>query len=138
MLTLCALTVLGMDPSETRTLDAADVVALACAGDRECAMVVPVLWATETASTFALRPRGGSGFGPLQVLPSKYVTGYDLRDPVDGMRAGWRVFQLKRARAHSVRQAFGFYNGSRRAASYGRHAWAKLRRVRAACEAESL
>lgn len=138
MLTLCALTVLGMDPSETRTLDAADVVALACAGDRECAMVVPVLWSQETSATFALRPRGGSGFGPLQVLRSRYVAGYDLRDPVDGMRAGWKVYQLKRARAHSVRQAFEFYNGSRAASRYGRHAWAKLRRVRAACEGEGL
>jgi hypothetical protein len=132
--TLCALVALGMNPNAERTLEAADVVALACAGDRECAMVVPVLWATETGGTFALRPRGGSGFGPLQVLRSRYVTQYDLTDPVDGMRAGWHVYKLKRARARDVRQAFEFYNGSGRAKSYSRHAWAKLRRVRAACE----
>ena len=136
MLTLCALTVLGMDPSAERTLNAADVVALACAGDRECSMVVPVLWERETGGSFALRPRGGSGLGPLQVLRSKYVAQFDLADPVDGMRAGWHVYKLKRARARSVRQAFEFYNGSSRALSYGRHAWEKLRRVKAACEGE--
>lgn len=136
MVTLCALVVLGMDPNAERTLEAADVVALACAGDRECAMVVPVLWDRETASTFALRPRGGSGFGPLQVLRSRYVTQYDLTDPVDGMRAGWHVFKLKRARARSVRQAFELYNAGPRRLSYGRHAWAKLQKVRAACREE--
>jgi len=136
VLTLCALTVLGMDPSAERTLNAADVVALACAGDRECSMVVPVLWSQETASTFALRPCGGSGHGPLQILRSKYVAQFDLADPVDGMRAGWHVYKLKRARARSVRQAFEFYNAGPFRVSYGRHAWAKLRRVKAACEGE--
>jgi len=134
VLTLCALTVLGMDPSAERTLNAADVVALACAGDRECSMVVPVLWSQETGGSFALRPRGGSGLGPLQVLRSKYVAQFDLADPVDGMRAGWHVYKLKRARARSVRQAFEFYNAGPFRVSYSRHAWEKLRRVKAACE----
>lgn len=132
MLTLCALTVLGADPFAWPTYDAAALVDVACGDSRDCRTIVPVLWHMETR--LHPFPRcGKSGCGPLQVLPSRYVTGYRLTDPVDGLRAGWHVYRIKRARARDVRQGFEFYNGSGRAKSYATRAHGLWRRVMATC-----
>jgi hypothetical protein len=70
-----------------------------------------------------MRPRSTHGCGPLQVTPaSGKQSCKSMTEPVVGIQAGWRVWQLKFARAKgSMRKAFEFYNGHpRNRERYGR------------------
>lgn len=142
-LALCALSVLDMRDvlSEEGARVRSELIATACDSgveveDSDCPVVLATLWGLETAFAFSLTPGSRHACGPVQVVPTPRTgTCSELREPVTGLRAGWRVWLKKRLIAgRSVERAFRFYNGHpRNAHRYGERGTRLYKAVMARC-----
>lgn len=128
--------------------DVAGLIVEACdqPGPRElqgelCAEVLVVLWAIESAHTFAADPTTTHACGPLQVVPVAGLTPTctELRSFEVGLQAGLTIMSWKLRRAGGrLGLAFRFYNGAQHAQAYAWRAMRLWRRLRARERGHSL